>query len=96
MMGDEGINRRAFGGAVAAAGLALSGRRLLGQGPAVMPAEGARPSVADGVASGDVGGRSAVVWSRTDRPAQPAPVILAPGVVRPGGIVRHVLVDLDP
>src|SRR4051794_5930639 len=74
MSGEEGISRRAFGGAVAAAGVSLSDGRLLGQGtataPAVMPAEGARPSVADGVASGDVSGRSAVVWSRTDRPAR--------------------------
>jgi alkaline phosphatase D len=35
-----------------------------------MPAEGARPAVTDGVASGDVRGRSAVVWARTDRPAR--------------------------
>jgi alkaline phosphatase D len=35
-----------------------------------MPAEGARPAVTDGVASGEPSGRSAVVWSRTDRPAR--------------------------
>jgi len=67
-MADGGISRRAFGAWVAAA--AGGGGVARGQAPAVMPAEGARPAVTDGVASGDVSGRSAVVWSRTDRPAR--------------------------
>jgi alkaline phosphatase D len=70
MTSDDSITRRAFGAAVAAAGAALSGRSGRAQAPAVMPAEGARPAITDGVASGDVAGRSAVVWSRADRPAR--------------------------
>ncbi len=62
------LNRRTFGTTLA--GAALAGRGLFAQAPAVMPAPGARPEITDGVASGEVSGRSAVVWSRTDRPAR--------------------------
>jgi alkaline phosphatase D len=62
-----GLSRRAFGGVIVSA---TAGGFARGQGPAIMPAEGARPAVTDGVASGDVSGRSGVVWARTDRPAR--------------------------
>ncbi len=38
--------------------------------PAVLRAEADRPAITHGVAAGDVGGGSAVVWSRADRPAR--------------------------
>jgi len=41
-----------------------------GQAPAIVTAQGARPAIAQGVASGDVSDGRAVVWSRTDRPAR--------------------------
>src|SRR4051794_6766386 len=63
------IHRRAFG-SLAAALVLGSGRRSSGQAPAVIVAEGARPAIPCGVSSGDVNGRSGVVWSRTDRPAR--------------------------
>src|SRR4051794_31412272 len=37
---------------------------------AVIPADSARPVITHGVMSGDVAGGSAVIWSRTDRPAR--------------------------
>jgi alkaline phosphatase D len=40
------------------------------QAPAVIPAERTRPVITHGVMSGDVAGGSAVIWSRTDRPAR--------------------------
>ena len=62
------IHRRAFG--LLVAGAAAGPPRARGQAPAVMPAEGARPAVDQGVASGEATGGSAVVWGRTDRPAR--------------------------
>jgi alkaline phosphatase D len=38
--------------------------------PAIIRREGARPTAAQGVASGDVAHDRAIVWSRVDRPAQ--------------------------
>jgi alkaline phosphatase D len=71
IMSSHGLGRRAF--LRRAAGLAISGvgiRPAFGQAPAIVTAEGARPSVAFGVAAGDVDGDRAVIWSRTDRPAR--------------------------
>jgi alkaline phosphatase D len=39
-------------------------------GPALLPAQGARPAVPYGTAAGDVTGTRAIVWSRADRPAR--------------------------
>src|SRR5581483_11469091 len=58
-----GINRREF--LKSAASLPL-----LAQAPAIVTSERARPSSAWGVASGDVEGGRAIVWSRTDRAAR--------------------------
>jgi alkaline phosphatase D len=38
--------------------------------PAIVQSEGARPSMAQGVASGDVSPGRAVIWSRSDRPSR--------------------------
>ena len=38
--------------------------------PAIIRAQGARPALAQGVASGDVSNGRAVIWSRADRPAR--------------------------
>lgn len=38
--------------------------------PAILPAQGARPAMPQGVAAGDVGSGQAVIWSRADRPAR--------------------------
>ena len=44
--------------------------RAFGQGPAAVASEASRPKATHGVASGDVGEGSAVVWSRADRPSR--------------------------
>jgi alkaline phosphatase D len=56
----------------AGAGLAFGSGRMLGQdsAPAIVVADKNRPGVPCGVMSGDVTSDSAVVWCRTDRPAQ--------------------------
>lgn len=75
------MNRRAFlKGTVAAllapragaaVGVARGAKAPAGhQGPAIVTAESGRPAVPCGVASGDVAGGRAIVWSRTDRPAR--------------------------
>jgi len=61
------LHRRAFGSILAASAISPAWPRVA---PAVFRAEGDRPAIAQGVASGDVGGGSAVVWSRTDRPSR--------------------------
>jgi alkaline phosphatase D len=43
---------------------------LRGQSPALVTADSARPVITHGVMSGDVAQGSAVVWSRTNRPAR--------------------------
>lgn len=54
-----------------AASPALVGRSgLFGAAPAIVPAPGARPSITHGVASGDVDGSRAMVWSRANRDAR--------------------------
>jgi alkaline phosphatase D len=68
------LDRRTFlrrTAAVALSGAALgNGRQAFGQAPAIITAEGARPSVEHGVTAGDVDGDRAIIWSRTDRPAR--------------------------
>jgi alkaline phosphatase D len=56
--------------AAGAAGALVMPQRLFGQGPAMVPAPGARPSVTDGVASTLVGEDAAVIWARADRAAR--------------------------
>lgn len=65
------ISRRAFHRRIAAAGAAVVAAPdwlALRAAPAVVA--GTRPSVPNGIASGDVTDSTAVVWSRTDRPAR--------------------------
>ena len=64
------MTRRAFARHVATVGLATmgTGNGLRGQGPAV--SVGGRPTVLNGVQSGDVTADSAVVWARSDRVAR--------------------------
>jgi alkaline phosphatase D len=40
------------------------------QAPAILPSEKQRPTIPYGVASGDISGDRAVIWSRSDRPAR--------------------------
>ncbi len=64
---DELLNRRTFG---AVAGAAAAG--VLASSPGASQADDAAgpPVIVGGVASGDVGPHSAVVWSRCNRPAE--------------------------
>lgn len=62
-------------GLVSTGGAALLGSRIgdvLAQGvaPAAVTSERLRPQLPGGVMSGDVTANSAIVWSRTDRPAR--------------------------
>jgi alkaline phosphatase D len=61
------LSRRAF---LRHLGLAGAAAGWPGGPVAAQPADGARPAIPHGVQSGDVGPRSAVVWSATDRPAR--------------------------
>jgi alkaline phosphatase D len=74
-MDNDGLDRRAFLRRAASLALSSAGtlthtRAAFGQAPAIVTAEGARPSVEFGVTAGDVDGDRAVIWSRTDRPAR--------------------------
>lgn len=64
--------RRRFTAQILQASAAILGApawiRAQAVGPAIVP--GTRPAVANGVMSGDVTADSAVLWSRTDRPAR--------------------------
>jgi alkaline phosphatase D len=67
--------RRQFLHAGAAAGTLLATGRFTEmlaaqEPPAAIKREGARPQVAQGLASGDVAHDRAIIWSRCDRPAQ--------------------------
>lgn len=64
------LTRRAFQTGVATTGLAGLSRIWAGQSPAIIASDKARPMIPHGVASGDVNADSAVIWSRTDRPAR--------------------------
>jgi alkaline phosphatase D len=61
-----GVERREFLSLVAAA---VTAARQSGA-PGIITRDEARPGVPCGVASGDVAGGQAIVWSRTDRPAR--------------------------
>jgi alkaline phosphatase D len=74
-MSPDRSRRRVLSGTLAAAVAALlpaqarpGARRE--RAPAVVPDRAARPGIEHGVASGDLSGDRAVVWSRTDRPAR--------------------------
>ncbi|MGQ3031422.1 MAG: alkaline phosphatase D family protein, partial [Ferrovibrionaceae bacterium] len=64
-------SRRRFlvGAAAGTAGLAVP-RILRAQAPAVVTAERRRPLLPSGIMAGDIDGDRAVIWSRSDRPAQ--------------------------
>jgi alkaline phosphatase D len=71
------LSRRAFLSrvATASAGMLVPGLRaapifVQGSAPAVITSEQVRPAIPYGVASGDVTGHAAIVWSRTDRPSR--------------------------
>ena len=61
------LTRRGFGSLLLASATSY---RAFGQAPAVVASERGRPRITNGVASGDVGEGSAVVWSRADRPSR--------------------------
>jgi alkaline phosphatase D len=61
-----GVTRRDF----VRSALTLSAAARFGRAPAIVQSESSRPRVTEGVASGDVTGGRAVVWSRTDRAAR--------------------------
>lgn len=69
------LNRRQFllnsamtsGGIIATNFLAKSG---FAQAPGIITSDKERPAIPYGVASGDIDGNRAVIWSRSDRPAQ--------------------------
>jgi alkaline phosphatase D len=70
------ISRRQFlicstlasSGAIAAN--ALSNTRFVHSAPAIVPSDKLRPKIPYGIASGDITQGSAVIWSRSDRPAR--------------------------
>jgi alkaline phosphatase D len=64
------MRRRHFLQRVLAAPAVLTALRAGRGAPAIVRAQGARPSVSHGVAAGDVVPGRAVVWSRADRPAR--------------------------
>ncbi len=66
------MSRRAFHRRFAGAGALLLASPAWAQSEPVAPAiiRGSLPSVANGIASGDVTESGAVIWSRTDRPAR--------------------------
>lgn len=61
------VSRRAFSSFFVAG---ASGLLMPRRAPAAIRFEDSLPQMAEGVASGDVRGRSAVIWSKTDRPAR--------------------------
>ncbi|MBD0345355.1 MAG: alkaline phosphatase D family protein [Coleofasciculus sp. Co-bin14] len=69
------VTRRRFlmrsvltGGGIIAAD--LFSKSVLAQAPAFIRSDNTRPNIPYGVASGDITTNSAIVWSRTDRPAR--------------------------
>ena len=65
------ISRRGFSRRLLQSGAAaLAARSALWAQPAPAILKGTRPGVVSGVMSGDVSADSAVIWSRTDRPAR--------------------------
>ena len=68
------LNRRQFliRAAVTSGGIISTNlfSKSFAQAPAVIASDKMRPSIPYGVASGDINGNSAVIWSRSDRPAR--------------------------
>ena len=66
------MDRRAFltSATIAGAGLASTGSALAQTAPAAITRDSARPQMAHGVQSGDPKTDSAVIWTRSDRPAR--------------------------
>jgi alkaline phosphatase D len=64
------LNRRAFLRAAGAAIAATRTRTIVGQAPAIIGSQAARPSTAFGATAGDVDVDRAIIWSRTDRPSR--------------------------
>ena len=71
------ITRRRFllssaltGGSIIATDLFSKSGLAQVRGPAIITSDNTRPNIPYGVASGDITGNSAIVWSRTDRPAR--------------------------
>src|SRR5262245_18710692 len=64
------VSRRAFLRSTTAGGLVLAANGWTARLVGAQPSGPARPGMAHGVQSGDVGQRSAIVWSATDRPAR--------------------------
>jgi alkaline phosphatase D len=64
------MRRRDFLRRALAVPAAYGGLRSLGGAPAIVRAEGARPTADYGAAAGDVTAGRAMVWSRADRPAR--------------------------
>jgi alkaline phosphatase D len=70
------LNRRQFllssaiaGGGIVATNL-VSKSRVFAQAPGIITSDKMRPAIPYGVASGDISGNQAIVWSRCDRPAR--------------------------
>ena len=66
------VNRRSFllGSAVTAITAGRGPRVVLGQAPAMVTSERARPAIPYGVQSVDIAGDRAIVWARCDRSAR--------------------------
>ena len=64
------ISRRAFQRGLVATAAASIPAVVRGQAPAVITPDRGRPAIVPGIACGEVGEGSAVVWARTDRPAR--------------------------
>lgn len=62
--------RRFLAGSAAFAGMAAAPRLILGQAPALVTPDRARPQAEFGAMAGDVTGDRAMIWSRADRPAR--------------------------
>ncbi|HBE34898.1 MAG TPA: alkaline phosphatase, partial [Cyanobacteria bacterium UBA11368] len=68
------ISRRKFllGSALTGGGIIASNlfSKSFAQAPGIVTLDRMRPQIPYGVASGDITGNSAVIWSKTDRPAR--------------------------
>src|SRR5687767_1396314 len=65
------ISRRSFGKLLlSAAGVSAAGGWRVGAAPAIVTSDALRPQMPSGIAAGDVTAKGAVIWSRSDRPAQ--------------------------
>jgi alkaline phosphatase D len=64
------LTRRSFGSILAASAASPRVLAWAQDAPAVIRSDRDRPAITHGVAAGDVGGGSAVVWSRADRPSR--------------------------